>query len=94
MSDYRFPKIAATDNDLSTSFDLTPMVHDLARQALERVEEGAVDEVITFLAENGHLADVIRTAKAEAWAEGITASGINLDWQLHLLDHNPYKEHK
>ena len=34
----------------------------------------------------------IRKAKAEAWEEGITASGINLDWQLHLLDHNPYTE--
>lgn len=38
------------------------------------------------------LADVIRKAKEQAWEEGITASGINLDWQLHLLDHNPYTE--
>lgn len=35
---------------------------------------------------------VIRKAQEQAWEEGITASGINLDWQLHLLDHNPYTE--
>lgn len=34
----------------------------------------------------------MRKAQEQAWDEGITASGINLDWQLHLLDHNPYRE--
>lgn len=33
-----------------------------------------------------------RQVKAQAWREGVVASGINLDWQLHLSDHNPYTE--
>ena len=59
------------DNDLDTmSFDITPMVHDLARQVLER---GAVDEITAFLAANGHLAEYTRTAKAEALEEAADA---------------------
>ena len=37
-------------------------------------------------------AEEIRKAKQEAWQAGVVASGINLDWQLHLSDHNPYTE--
>ena len=69
MSDYRIPKMEASEDGSSVSIDLTPMVHDLTRQVVKRVEEGAVDEVVAFLAANGHLADVIRKAKAEALTE-------------------------
>lgn len=41
---------------------------------------------------NRWLSGRIRKAQEKAWAEGVTASDINLDWQLHLLDHNPYAE--
>lgn len=70
MSDYHIPKMEASEDGSSVSIDLTPMVHDLTRQVVKRVEEGAAAEVVAFLAANGHLADEIRKAKAEAWEEG------------------------
>ena len=82
--------MTTTDNDLAVPFDLTPEVHDLARRVLER---GTVSGIIAFLAENGHLADLIRKAKAEAWAEGAQASSDLECGHINLAEYkNPYTE--
>lgn len=87
-----FPKMEVTEDGLSASFDLTSMVHGLAQKVMKRVEEGAVGEVVAFLAANGHLDDVIRKAKDEAWQEGLLSAGLDLDYTLQIMGTNPYAE--